>query len=226
MIRALSTEYGILHIPDTDTAQFAWLNEAGISAEHRDIVNVQELLVGQSHGVVVDVGANFGCWTLALAPYAQQVLAFEPQRAVCGLLHVSVRANQLNNVIVFGSALGDVISHETMVDLDLGRPTNFGGLALDERNVDQPEAPARLVDVVPLDDCIGRHRHVSFIKVDTEGYELKVLRGADKTIWRCRPILFVETDHPRTDKEALLEHIAALNYAIDQRGPNALCLPL
>ena len=49
---------------------------------------------------------------------------------------------------------------------------------------------------IPLrtgDECLN-DIHTDFIKIDTEGHELSVLRGLSKTIRRCRPVIFIEVE--------------------------------
>ena len=70
MIHELKTRYGTMFVPDTETAQYGWLSSSGASDEDEDICMVIDLLKERPRGFVVDAGASFGCWTLAMAPYA------------------------------------------------------------------------------------------------------------------------------------------------------------
>ena len=61
--------------------------------------------------------------------------------------------------------------------------------------------------------------NVKFIKIDVQGYELEVLKGAEKTVAASRPILFFETDeiylkHFNCGSEILMNYIFGLNYII------------
>jgi len=108
-----------------------------------------------------------------------------------------------------------------IVPLDLDRANNFGGAS-----VSRPGEAAGFDRVAawPLRDFIATDEHVSFIKLDVEGSEYRVLLGALEVLARCRPVMFVEW--PLSDKAQLTQQIAAMSYAIEERGPNFLCLPL
>ena len=225
MIHELKTRYGTMFVPDTETAQYGWLSSSGASDEDEDICMVIDLLKERPRGFVVDAGASFGCWTLAMAPYAKQVIAFEPQEAVFRLLSRSVQKNGLSNVTPLCVALGAGWSKTRMKDYSLDRPANFGGLALDEDGTAQPEAPWRDVPVLPMDDLVGR-APVSFIKIDTEGSEAAIIEGAQETIRRSKPIMYVEVTHYRTDAAALRATIEAMGYVTERHRLSVLCLPV
>ena len=145
----------------------------------------QVLAPGQ---VVVDVGANVGTHTIPLANKVTStgmVLAFEPQRQVFNYLTANIAINNLLHVATFQTALGN---HPDTVHLPLFNPrdvTNFGAVNAEEFEEGEP------VDMVELDSFNLERCHL--IKIDVEGLEAKVLEGAQATIRRTRPILFVET---------------------------------
>jgi len=225
MIREVATRYGTMFVPDTDYAQFPWYELTGLSVEDEYMVAVCDLLDERPKGVAVDVGANFGCWTLELARHATRVIAFEPQRKVHDLLQQSVAANRLENVTLLLSACGERIERLPMDQPELEISSNFGGLSLLEPFGEQPMASIRLVEVTPLDDCMRDDESVSFLKIDVEGFEMSVLRGARKTIARSKPLMFVEAFHKLTDTKALKAFIAELGYITEPLGPNLLCVP-
>lgn len=224
MIRRMETDYGILFIPDTDIAQYPWLELTGRSVEDEYICDVRDLLADKARGVVVDVGANFGCWTLALAGLATEVVAFEPQHPVRTLLNRSLGENKLRNVEVMRAALGSTPGNTYVAHLNLDTPSNFGGLSMGKPLIDQPNATMVKIPLMRLDDVV--QGKVSFIKIDVEGMEMDVLGGAAGTILESRPLLFVESDHPDTNKGELVKLIEGMGYATMQKGPNLLCLPI
>lgn len=225
-VQQIVTRYGKLFIPDTDYAQFEWLVTTGASSEDEYITVVSDLLRERPSGIFVDAGANFGCWTLALAPLCTRVISFEPQLVVSELLLKSVWANKLTTVSVVPLALGAESGLAKLAQLDLSQRTNFGGLSLERVLEDQPNAPMGSVAVAPLDEFMESHEKVSFIKIDVEGWEPAVLRGAQRTIRQNRPLLFVEIQHRFSDAAALTAQIQALGYVTEQLGPNLLCMPI
>lgn len=244
-IQRLATRYGTMYVPDTDTAQYPWLVATGRSWEDAYIQEVCRLLRERPGGVAIDGGACYGEWTLALVPHATSVWAYEPQPAIADLLRQSIAASHPGYLdiasttrgYVVACALGIEYGQTRMPKVDLDLADNFGGISVGGCH-EQPSTAVVEVGVLALDELgslmpVEEHRessplplHVSFIKLDLEGGELAALRGAHKTIERCRPIMFVETDHPRTDKRALLDEIESLGYGWDRRGPNVLAMPL
>jgi len=90
-----------------------------------------------------------------------------------------------------------------------------------------PNRGSRLVDIVRIDDFLcTADEPVSFIKIDVEGMEVDVLRGARETIMRHRPIMMMEMDHKLTDLGELQKFLVESGYGFDQYGPNYLCMPL
>ena len=58
---------------------------------------------------------------------------------------------------------------------------------------------ARLSTFAALIARLLNGRHIDFIKIDTEGMEIDVLKGLQDTIATCRPTMFVEVDHQNGD---------------------------
>lgn len=150
--------------------------------------------------VVVDVGANIGAFTVELAKIARYVHAFEPQRHVYHMLCGNVALRNLDNVTCHHMALGDTSGILEVPTLNRDVVNNLGAFS-----VDMPGEKADRVRIEPLQiPC-------QFLKVDVEGHELAVLRGAEPMIRECRPVLYVEND--RHDKaDALIEYVRELGY--------------
>lgn len=227
MIAELETRYGRMFVPDTDRGQYWWLANTGASPEDGYIEVVCNILDGLPKGTAVDVGANFGCWTLPLAQHATRVIALEPQECVYKLLARSLLVNRTKNVILINWAAGEENGTAMIPALDIEGSCNFGGVELGIVHHEEPDAPMREVPVFTLDQILEREKHVSFIKADVEGSEMRVLRGAMNTIKRYRPVMFVEALHPRTDSRFLANFVQhELNYSIEPLLDNFLAMPL
>jgi len=160
---------------------------------------------------VMDVGANIGTHSLAMARLAGPagvVMAFEPQRLVYQTLCANMALNSLSNVYCINAAVG-----ATAGRLDLAEPApeidnNFGGaeLSLLAQNAGAPP-----IEQIVLDDVRGTGP-VRLIKIDVEGMEIEVLRGARNLIAEFRPILYVENDRI-AGSPALLAELDDLGYA-------------
>ena len=174
-------------------------------------------LVGPD-SVVLDVGANYGALTLPLARAARLVYAFEPQREVFCALAGNMALNCVANVVCENMALSDRAGTIKVPQLDFGAENNIGGLELDYRGESTQRTYA--VRSETLDEYVARSQlpRIDLVKVDVEGMEAQVLRGARATLARFRPILYVEND--REDKApVLLALLAELGYAWEAHAP-------
>jgi FkbM family methyltransferase len=141
---------------------------------------------------VLDVGANIGAHTVALAKLVGatgKVLAFEPQRGLFYVLCGNVAQNNLHQVRCYQAAVGDKAGTISVPDLDSDAEMNYGGVGLS--NV-SPSVRSEPVPLVRIDDLTLTSCHL--IKIDVEGMEERVLNGAAQTIRRFRPMLYVEDD--------------------------------
>jgi FkbM family methyltransferase len=142
--------------------------------------------------VSVDVGANNGAYTYHLARLSRSVVAYEPLPELAQFL----RRCQFRNTTVVPRALSDASgSAELFVPVFEGRPAL--GLTRLERGFDaeytaRPATNSLRVDVARLDD--EGLTNVGFIKIDVEGHELSVLRGAARLLGNERPNLLVEAE--------------------------------
>jgi FkbM family methyltransferase len=159
--------------------------------------------------IAVEVGANIGTHTVVLARAAGPsgwVVAYEPQRMVFQTLCANLALNTITNVDARSAAVGAEDGHVTIPDIDYAQPGNFGGVEVGRFK------EGRRVRKVCLDDDLDLPR-VDLVKIDVEGMELEVLRGAGRMLAASRPLLYVEND--RIDRsEALIRHLLELDYRL------------
>ena len=150
---------------------------------------------------VVEVGANIGCHTVPMAQKAEKVIAFEPQRVLYQMLCGNIAINGLHNVHAMPMALGKETGTVFVPHVDYYSLGNFGGVSM----ANEGEAVLLLtLDGFQLPRC-------DLIKIDVEGMESEVINGAEETIRKFRPILYVENDREEK-KEALIQQIRDLDY--------------
>jgi len=153
---------------------------------------------------VIDVGANYGAHTLLfsrLVGNTGHVYAFEPQVQVYNCLCGSLALNNLTNVTAVCAAVGVSGEKVKYVELDYNQENNFGGYSFEQIEDGQE------MDVVPLN--VPCH----FIKIDVEGMELAVVKGAAEMIREYQPVMYVEADRPKKNEE-LFKFIRSLGYEI------------
>jgi FkbM family methyltransferase len=163
--------------------------------------------------VALDVGANVGAYALLLAQWAGPsgvVYAFEPAPdAFDGLRRHLVMNRVETTVTAVRAAVGDAPSHAPFV---IGGAAGHGRLAAALDGGEQTVA----VPVTTIDEFCAREGVVpDFIKIDVEGSETAVLRGARDTLARCRAraAVFVEVHpsiwpHIGTDRAALEDELS------------------
>lgn len=143
--------------------------------------------------IVIDAGAFIGTHTLAFAKHvglSGQVYAFEPNPRAFEVLHLNVIHNELTNVIPFDVALSDVSGSAGVQQLDPTESDNPGKFSLSispglSTHVETIVINTETLDKYKLEKC-------DLLKIDVEGWELKVLQGAVETIRRFRPIIYTE----------------------------------
>jgi len=147
-------------------------------------------------GTFVDVGAHIGYYTLKAAPVvgpAGHVIAVEPNPDTVRKLRGNVQASQASVVSVQPVACSDA---EGSLELFAAPDSNTGETSLSRANASSTGAVVRSYKVRarPLDDIIrdaGVSR-VDAVKIDVEGAELLVLKGAQQTLAKYRPTVIVE----------------------------------
>ena len=169
----------------------------------------------ESDGVFVDVGANFGYFSLVAATRASEgrVLAVEADPNSARRLADHASRNEITNIEVFEVACWDV---DCMLDLYVAATFNPGKTSLSAANA--YSAHEVRVQAQPLDSIIDQSGvdRVDLIKVDIEGAELRALNGMERTIERFRPPVIVEAE------EVLLERfdvsVADIHEFFDRHG--------
>lgn len=141
---------------------------------------------------VVDVGANIGFYsTLFLDRIGDQakVVAIEPESVNFQKLQRRIDANAhfARKAILVNAAAGSRVG-----ECELRVNTLHPG----DHQVATTEGNGPVVPLVTIDALVAEHGgvDVGFIKIDTQGFEYEVLRGAGETIKRCRPKIFLEFD--------------------------------
>jgi len=152
---------------------------------------------------VIDVGGNLGFFVLILNELvgnSGKIYSFEPSKNLNQKLASSIKINNLQNVTLVNLALGESEGTTT-----LHFNPKQSGLSSIVSEIDS-NSLSEEINITTLDkfsaNLSGR---VSFIKIDTEGYEPQVLRGAKELIKRDRPTIYIELggDHQKSSLEAL-----------------------
>ena len=142
---------------------------------------VKEFLAShfKAGNVFVDVGANAGAYSLRALSRGMKVFSFEPNPENVRLLKRNAALNDLS-IEVFDYALGESEGRAKLSQN--GATSRIGG------EIEGMEVAVRTLDSLQLPK-------VDLLKIDVEGYELEVLRGARRTLERCHPAMMIEMHH-------------------------------
>lgn len=163
---------------------------------------------------VLEAGANIGShttWFSRAVGDTGSVLAFEANRHTHQLLCANLALNECLNVHAHHTAIGAAGGMIDFPVLDPKAVNNFGSASLVRHSYDKTErVMQRSVDELQLE-------RLDFLKSDIEGYELELLKGAQATITRLRPVLFLEISpvpgRPTGNRDDLVGFLASLDYA-------------
>ena len=145
-------------------------------------------------GLLLDVGAHDGAFTRPFAALpGSRVLAFEPLPSAFARLEAAL-APCPAHVTLRRAALGDAPGEFTLtVPVVQGVPQEqWASIAKGYAQHDGVEEQRHSVSVITLDSL--SLTDLTHVKLDAEGAEYEVLRGARETLTRCRPVLSVEIE--------------------------------
>ena len=154
-------------------------------------------------GAFLDIGSHTGTYAISLAHLNKKVYAFEPQRMTFYALCGGVALSGLHNIecLPFGLGSEDQVGEQTLNLVS----SDGGGSTLQEV---QGTLAKEHIEVRKLDDVSTRITDpISFIKMDVEGNELQVLRGAVETLRRH--------NYPKILFESNCENVELFNFVRD-----------
>ena len=188
-------------------------------------------IAGIDKPLILDIGANLGAYSIPLAKIIQNVggsiLAYEAQRIVYYQLCANVLLNRLDNYYAIYSAVGESKGEVEMPEIDYENNSNVGAFSMDKnyREFQGVESSMKNITTkVPLInlDTLILERSPALIKIDVEGYELAVLKGAVELLDKSNfpPLLFEawSFDWFKDEKKELLAFVQRLGYKITTFG--------
>lgn len=185
------TKYGDVHYYNTDLYISQDLKNNRLYEENI-IMNDLKPYIKKSK-IILDIGAHIGCHSIGYSSiqHDAQIYSFEPQKQLFDLLEKNCEIK--NNIHVFNQAVGafngsctipDTIEQEDNKHFSYEdeKSYNYGGIGIGEGN---NEVEMVTIDSLKLEGC-------DFIKIDVEGFEYFVLKGAEETIKKYKPVIFYE----------------------------------
>ncbi|WJX95775.1 hypothetical protein P8452_77055 [Trifolium repens] len=200
-------------------------------------VTIQEVLEKAksegTNGFVVDVGANVGMASFAAAVMGFRVLAFEPVFENLQKICEGIYFNRVADLVTLFEAaasdhLGNITVHKLVGRLDNSAVSATGAKLAFKSN----EEVAFQVRTVPLDEVIPTSERVLLLKIDVQGWEYHVLKGASKLLSRKgsqAPYLIYEEDErllqaSNSSAKEIRDFLRSVGYHdCTQHGTDAHC---
>jgi FkbM family methyltransferase len=164
------------------------IKQEGCWEEH-----ITELLVGYIKPTYncLDIGANFGYHTVTMGLLTKdcgKVFSFEPMRLFHDQVNANAYLNGLLNVQVFNNAVGDTNEHVFIPEPNTAsnETINHGDTSI-TKNENGQRVKMVVIDSLNLPT-------INFIKLDVQGCELPVLKGAKSKILKDKPVIIVEIE--------------------------------
>ena len=130
----------------------------------------QQFIENYASGIVLDLGAHIGLYTVLLSRVADEVIAFEPTEFTRKILEQTIALNRCKNVTIRSEGISD--NSTTAIFYDTGdRVSNANSLI--------PLGSPIEIQTITIDDL---NKKVDFMKIDIEGAELLALQGASRTL--------------------------------------------
>ena len=152
-----------------------------------EILNISKKYI-KENSAIIDVGANFGQLSIEFSKLQKNtiVYAFEAQKFIYELLKKNVKVNNVN-VKCFYYLVGDVNKTVRIQKDELKKYKTWGSNSI---QLSETDKNSNLIEAKKIDD-LNISEPISFMKIDVQGRDLFVLKGAKSTILKNKmPIIF------------------------------------
>jgi FkbM family methyltransferase len=177
---------------------------------------------------VIDVGTNIGKVLLNFSNRVGNtgtVIGFEPDEFNFKKCEQNISLNKPTNVKLFQMGLGDEVTQLHMFVKDAN---NRGMNRISSESAGENESE-NTIQITTLDTMVSKLllQKINLIKIDVEGFELKVLKGAHASLNKFHPVLFIELDDVNlmqqgATAEQLIRFLKDLNYNIKRADTGEL----
>lgn len=163
--------------------------------------------------LLFDIGAHFGFFSLAAAHYGGQSVALDPSPVATRMIAIQAALNKcVQKIRVLPAAVSDM---NGTIDMLSAGTFSYGFFRVAGKG---PRPDLFRVPAVTIDGLAQQFGVPTHLKIDVEGHEGAVLRGAKATLRDCSPLLFLELHNSMIrseggDPNSVLEQLFSFGYA-------------
>ena len=165
-----------------------------------------------------DIGASYGAFSFAAAHFGGTAVAVDPSPIAARLIRLQTRLNGYDKHIrIVEACVSDAVGEAEMLSSGV---FSDGYMRMARGRSSSELTKTRAVTIDQLADQFGPPTH---IKIDVEGYEAAVVRGAKRTLTRFAPLLFLELHNEMIrseggDPSCVLDDLAEMGYEMFSVG--------
>ena len=173
---------------------------------------------------IIDIGTNMGETSMNFSKLVGDsgiIHSFEPDTINHKRCADNLKLNNFKNITLNKLGLGNI---EGQFRIKVDTPTNRGGNRITDTNDENLE----IIQVITLDKYVSDKNmgKIDLIKIDVEGFEYNVLKGAEKTIYKFKPKFFIELDdvnlkQQNASAKMLVEFLINKEYSITNADDNS-----
>jgi len=161
-------------------------------------------------GIVIEVGAHIGTHTVPISKMCKKgfVFAFEMQRFIFQILNYNLMLNLCPNVCTYMEAVSNENKYDAFADVDYFnlKSVNSGCFNLNQLKSEKGYP----INIISLDEKFKNLNKLDLLKIDAEGHEVPILKGAMNLINKFKPLILTEFDVK--NKEELIELLPNYNF--------------
>ncbi|MHA1762930.1 MAG: FkbM family methyltransferase [Promethearchaeota archaeon] len=157
-------------------------------------------IISSKDDVCIDIGANIGIYSLLFSRHAKFVYSFEPYPRNLDFFRKMMAINHVKNVKIYPYGISNKIGKlyfRKGNSIATGRLTKEGDFQVNTITLDY------FIELTKIEPSI--------IKIDVEGLEFSVLKGAEDFLKRKKPMILIETHGPMITKK-ILKYLKAIGY--------------
>ena len=184
------------------------------NSDEKELQLLKKIIIPETD--TIDIGVYRGVYSYEMAKYSKMVHAFEPNPIIFKDIELNL-GKIIKNINLYNFALSDK-ENKVLLKVPI-RNKNYdksnyeeyfqmGRATIHEQNV-MGDIETFEIKSKKLDNFTFSNR-ISFIKIDVEGHEMSVIKGAENTIKQYKPTLLVEIEEKHS-KQKVLESINYIN---------------